>query len=46
MLSTPKFFMISNATAVDALPEIGLININGKTSLGIFSNPKNGLKAF
>lgn len=46
MLSTPKFFIISNATAVDALPEIGLININGKTSLGIFSNPKNGFKAF
>lgn len=38
--------MMSNATAVDALPEIGLISIKGNTSDGIFSKPKNGLKAF
>lgn len=46
MLSTPKFFIISKAIAVDALPEIGLINIKGKTSEGIFSKPKNGFKIF
>lgn len=46
ILSTPLFFIISNATAVEALPEIGRININGNTSDGIFSNFKNGERVF
>ena len=35
---------MSIATAVDALPEIGLINIRGKTSLGILRRLKAGDK--
>ena len=46
MLSTPQVFMISKATAVEALPEIGLINIKGKTSEGIFSKFKKGDREF
>lgn len=38
--------MISNAIAVDALPEIGLINIKGKTSEGTFNKSKNGFNVF
>ncbi len=46
VLSTPETFIISNATAVEALPEIGLISIKGSTWGGILSNPKKGDKAF
>ena len=41
-LSTPKFFIISSATAVEALPEIGRTNISGKTSTGIFNKASIG----
>jgi len=41
-LSTPKFFIISIATAVDALPEIGRISIKGNTSEGILKIHKIG----
>jgi len=41
--STPKFFIISVATAIDALPEIGLINANGNTSVGNWKNCKIGV---
>lgn len=34
--------MISKATAVEALPEIGRISINGKTSFGIFKIARRG----
>ena len=46
ILSTPLIFIISKATAVEALPEIGRININGNISFGIFNNPKKGDKVF
>lgn len=42
MLSTPKVFIISKATAVDALPEIGLTNIKGSNSEGILIIPRKG----
>ena len=45
-LSTPEFFIISKATAVDALPEIGRMSINGNTSPGIFKIFKNGERIF
>ena len=45
-LSTPKFFIISKATAVDALPEIGRIIIKGKISDGILNRFKKGDKLF
>lgn len=41
-LSTPEVFIISNATAVEALPEIGRISINGNTSEGICNRFKIG----
>ena len=37
---------MSSAIAVDALPEIGLINIRGNTSAGIFNKLRNGDNAF
>lgn len=37
---------MSNATAVEALPEIGRTNIKGNTSAGIFNKLKNGASAF
>ena len=46
VLSTPKFFIISKATAVDALPEIGRININGNIWDGIFNKFKKGDNIF
>ena len=46
ILSTPEFFIISSATAVEALPEIGRTNIRGNTSAGIFSKLKNGVRVF
>lgn len=36
--------MISRATAVEALPEIGLISIKGRSSLGIFNKLRIGDK--
>ena len=42
VVSTPKFFIISNATAVDALPEIGRTSIRGRISEGILNKPKKG----
>lgn len=45
-LSTPQVFIISIATAVDALPEIGRININGNTSEGICNKFRNGDSIF
>ena len=36
LLSTPYIVIISVATAIDALPDIGLINIKGNISLGHF----------
>ena len=37
---------MSRATAVDALPEIGLINIRGNTSFGTFNILSNGEAIF
>lgn len=45
-LSTPKFFIISIATAVEALPEIGRISINGNTSEGILKIDRTGESIF
>ena len=45
-LSTPKFFIISIATAVDALPEIGRISIKGNTSEGMLKIHKIGERSF
>ena len=44
--STPKFFIISVATATEALPEIGLINASGKISVGKLTMFKSGFKNF
>ena len=46
VLSTPKFFIISKAIAVEALPDIGRISINGKIAEGIFNKFKKGDKIF
>lgn len=46
VLSTPKFFIISKATAVEALPEIGRISINGNIWDGIFNRFKKGDNIF
>lgn len=45
-LSTPKFFIISSAIAVDALPDIGLINIRGSSSDGILNKDNIGDRRF
>ena len=45
-LSTPETFMISNATAVEALPDIGLINIRGSKLEGIFNKLSRGDRIF
>lgn len=45
-LSTPKFCIISRATAVDALPDIGLISIRGRSSDGILSKDNTGDRRF
>ena len=45
-LSTPQFFIISTAIAVDALPEIGLNIASGIISLGIPSKFVAGLIIF
>lgn len=42
ILSTPKCFIISRATAVEALPEIGLTNIRGRISPGIWRKRRTG----
>lgn len=42
MLSTPQFCIISKATAVDALPEMGRISIKGNTSEGTFNKLRKG----
>ena len=44
--STPKFFIISVATAIEALPEIGLNKAKGKISEGIFNKFNNGNTKF
>lgn len=44
--STLAIFIISIATAVEALPEIGLISIKGNTSFGICNKFKIGDEAF
>ena len=46
VLSTPKFFIISKATAVEALPDIGRININGSICDGTFIKFKKGDNKF
>lgn len=46
ILSTPDIFIISNATAVEALPDIGRTNIKGNTSEGIFSKFSKGEVVF
>lgn len=46
ILSTPKVFIISKATAVEALPDIGLINIKGNTSDGILHAVRTGDRMF
>ena len=43
-LSTPKFFIISKATAVEALPDIGRISIKGNISTGILHLLRKGDK--
>lgn len=45
-LSTPEIFIISKATAVDALPEIGLINIKGRSFDGICIKLRIGDRIF
>ena len=47
-LSTPKFFIISVATAIELLPDIGLKSANGIISVGklhIFNNGSTNLIA-
>ena len=46
MLSTEKVFIISVATAIDALPEIGLIIAKGSISEGKFIILNNGVIIF
>ena len=41
--STPNLFIISVATAIEALPEIGLRSASGKISAGIFNKFKIGI---
>ena len=41
--STPLFFIISVAIAIEALPEIGLSNASGTTSPGKFKNVNIGV---
>lgn len=45
-LSTPEIFIISNATAVEALPDIGLISIKGNISFGMLNKFKTGEQMF
>ena len=40
--STPKFCMISVATAIEALPDIGLSTAKGRISAGIFNKFNKG----
>ncbi|MCI9365521.1 MAG: hypothetical protein HFJ54_02665 [Clostridia bacterium] len=42
-VSTPKFFIISSATAVEALPDIGRTKTRGRISDGIFKKLSIGL---
>ena len=44
--STPKFFIISVAIAIEPLPDIGLNNASGITSLGNWIIFKTGFKKF
>ena len=46
LLSTPKFFIISVATAIEALPEIGLNSASGAISLGKLTIFKTGVNIF
>ena len=41
--STPYLFIISVATAIELLPEIGLISAKGNISVGKFIKFKNGV---
>lgn len=45
-LSTPEIFIISRATAVEALPEIGLISIKGRSFEGICIKLRIGDRIF